>query len=304
MNIHSTKKSRKTISTALYTLLALLFCFIWAATFIAVKFGLRSSPPLSLMFFRFLLAGCTLMLFAKICGYQLPNSKQEWSRLIVLGLLNNFAYIGLTAIALRHLSSGMGAIIASTNPIILALLAPIFLKEKLTLMKGIGLILAFVSVFITMYSRQGIDNDPISMALLLLANAFLVTGTILFKRWTLHYDLTVINGTQLLIASIALLPLILIWEPIASIRYDLNLLGAVAYLSFGVSCGGMMIWLFLLRSGDASKASAFFFLTPVIGLFLSAFLLGEPLRILDFFGATGVALGIYLVQHSKSSIIE
>ncbi|MGH8002199.1 MAG: EamA family transporter, partial [Brasilonema sp.] len=123
--------------------------------------------------------------------------------------------------------------------------------------------------------------------------------TILFKHWSPCQNLTVINGIQLLIASMTLLLPSLLWEPVAQIHWDVNFLGAITYLSFAVSCGAMMIWFFLLRSGDASKASAFFFLNPVIGLFLGSLLLGEPLQSLDFVGTVGVALGIYLVQRSK-----
>jgi drug/metabolite transporter (DMT)-like permease len=58
----------------------------------------------------------------------------------------------------------------------------------------------------------------------------------------------------------------------------------------------MGIWFWLLRHGDATRASAWFFLNPVIGVFLGAAILGEPLRVQDFLGAATVALGIHLVQ--------
>lgn len=284
------------ISTALYTLLALLFSFIWASAFIAIKFGLRSSPPFFLMGFRFLVAGSTLLLFARASKHPLPHSQRDWSRLAILGLLNNALYLGLSAVALRHLSSGMGAVLASTNPLMLAVVAAFFLKERLSLTKVIGLVLSFVSVLVIMYSRLGTGDDPISMALLLLANAFLVLGTVLFKHWSPRQNLTVINGTQLIIAGVVLLLPSLLCEPVTSIRWNLNFFLAIVYLSLVVSCGAMMIWFFLLRNSDASKASAFLFLNPVIGLFLGALLLSEPLRGLDFVGVAGVALGIYLVQ--------
>jgi drug/metabolite transporter (DMT)-like permease len=293
------RKTPESIPTALYTLLALVFSFLWASAFIAIKFGLRSSPPFFLMGFRFLVAGSTLLVFAHIRGHQLPDSRRDWLRLAFLGLMNNAAYLGLSAVALRHLSGGMAAVLASTNPLMLAAVAAFFLKERLGFMKVMGLVLSFFSVVAIMYSRFGTGDDPSSMALLLLANAFLVIGTVLFKHWSPRQNLTVINGIQLLIASVALLLPSLLWEPVASVRWNLNFLGAITYLSFAVSCGAMMIWFFLLRSGDASKASAFFFLNPVIGLFLGTLLLNEPLRLLDFVGTAGVALGIYLVQLFK-----
>ena len=61
----------------------------------------------------------------------------------------------------------------------------------------------------------------------------------------------------------------------------------------------MLIWFFLLQSGDAGRASAFFFLNPILGLFLGALLLGEPLHRFDLVGTLGVAVGIYLVQRPR-----
>ena len=57
-----------------YTLLALLFTFLWAAAFVAVKVGLYSSPPFFLMASRFLVAGVLLLAFGRLRGQTLPGS--------------------------------------------------------------------------------------------------------------------------------------------------------------------------------------------------------------------------------------
>lgn len=296
MNATATSAQRHAVSPVLYTALALLFSALWASAFMGVKIGLRSSPPLFLMGFRFLVAGGLLTLAAFLTGRRFPASGREWVRLAVLGLLNNAAYLGISAVALRHLSGGMGAVLASTNPLMLALAAPLFLKERLTPVKVAGFFAAFVSVVFIMYTRTSSAESPVSMLMILFANALMVTGTILFKRWAPDHDLTVINGIQLLTAAVALLVPSLLIEPVAAVRWDLSFLGAIGYLALCVSCGAMLIWFFLLRSGDAARASAFFFLNPVLGLFLGALLLGEPLLLQDFAGTVGVAAGIYLVQ--------
>lgn len=283
-------------SATVYTSLALLFSLLWASAFMAVKIGLFSSPPLFLMGFRFLLAGLALLLAARLLDRPLPDSRGEWSRLAVLGLLNYAVYLGVSAVALRHVSGGMAAIIASTNPLLLSLAALLFLGERIGRRKALGLLLAFGSVAAVMSARAGVGDDPGGMALLVVANAVLVAGTILFKRWPSRRDLLVVNGSQLLVAALALLLPSLLFEPVGAVSWDARFLGAIAYLSFAVSGGAMLIWFFLLRSGEASRASAFFFLNPLFGLLLGALLLGEPLRPFDFLGAAGVALGIYLVQ--------
>ena len=83
-----------------------------------------------------------LLAWAWLTGRRLPAGRGEWGAIALLGLLNNAIYLGLTAIALRDVSAGMGAILASTNPLMLAVVAPWFLGERLTRRKIAGLLLA------------------------------------------------------------------------------------------------------------------------------------------------------------------
>ena len=200
----------------------------------------------------------------------------------LLGLLNNAIYLGLTAIALRDVSAGMGAIVASTNPLMLALVAPWCLGERLTARKVVGLLIAFGGVVWVMSTRVGPDNRPAAMALIVVSIAFLVAGTVLFKRLRPDQDLIVLNGGQLLVAGLALIVPSVLLEPLGTVRLTPSFLAAQGYLIAGVSWIGMSIWFWLLRHGDATRASAWFFLNPVIGVFLGAMLLGEPLRVQDF----------------------
>jgi drug/metabolite transporter (DMT)-like permease len=284
------------VSGVRYTLLAILFCHLWSGAFVAVKVGLASSPPLFLMALRFLVAGALLLAWARVSGRSLPAGRREWGGIVLLGLLNNAVYLGLTSIALRDLSAGMAAILASTNPLMLALAAPWFLGERLTGRKIAGLLVAFAGVVGVMGSRVGPDNRPEAMALLVLSISFLVAGTILFKRIRPDQDLVVVNAGQLFAAGVALIVPSVALEPLGTVRFTLSFLASQAYLIAGVSWVGMLIWFWLLRHGDATRASAWFFLNPVIGVFLGAAILGEPLRGLDFLGAATVALGIRLVQ--------
>ena len=281
-----------------YTALALLFSFIWSSAFIAVKISLQSSPPLFLMASRFLVAGTVLLVFAGMRGHRMPPRARDWWPLALLGLLNFGLYLGLTAVALQHLSAGMGAVLASTNPLMLAMLAPWVLGERVGVMKIAGIVTSFAGVVWMMRSRLGADNQPGAMVLVVVSIMCLVAGTLLFKRMRLDYDLLVLNGTQLLAAGLFLIVPSLFVEPLGDVRLSASFLVSQAYLVAVVSWIGMAIWFWLLRAGDATRASAWFFLNPVLGLLLGALLLGEPLRPQDFAGAAAVAAGIYLVQRA------
>lgn len=261
-----------------------------------VKIGLRSSPPLFLMSSRFIVAGLALLLLARWRRTVLPASLAAWRPIAVLGVLNYALYLGLTAIALRHVSAGMGAVLASTNPLMLALVAAWLLDERLTVPRVVGLLTSFAGVVWVMASRIGPDNEPGAMGLMVVSIASLVAGTLLFKRAEPRVGLLVLNGGQLLVAGLVLAAPVLVWEDPGAVRLTASFLAAQTYLIVGVSWVGMLIWFWLLRHGDATRASAYFFLNPIFGIFLGALLLNEPLDVRDFLGGAVVALGIWLVQ--------
>lgn len=282
-----------------YTGLALTFSFFWSTGFIAVEFALRSSPPLFMMALRFLMAGGLLLAVVALMRRPLPRSGRDLGRLLILGVLNFALFFGLTGWALQGITAGTGAVLASTNPLMLALVAPFLLGERLGPRKIVGMAIAFSSVFVMMSSRMGVGDSPLHMAMVLLANASMVTGTILFKRWAMPYDLAGMNAIQLLVGGTVLLGPSLLWEPVGQVRWDANFWLTMAYMVFVLSWVTMLLYLTLLRKGDASRANTFLFLNPVFGLFLGALILGEPMGAGDLLGTAGVALGIWLVLRAR-----
>jgi drug/metabolite transporter (DMT)-like permease len=285
-------------SAARYTLLALLFCCLWASAFVALKIALRFSPPLIVMSSRFLIAGAGMLVYARLRGAAWPSTAREWAPIALIGVLNNALYLGTTAVTLQYISAGMGAVLASTNPLVLALVAPWLLGERLTALRAVGLVTSFAGVATVMWSRIGDQNRPIAMAVFLAATSFMTAGTIAFKRLKPGHDLRIITGGQVLAGGIALVAPSLLFESVGSVHVTTALVLAQAYLVIGTSGAAMLLWTWLLSHGDATRASAWFFLNPVLGLVLGALFLGEPLQFQDFVGSGAVALGIYVVQRA------
>ena len=148
---------RRTIAArgALGTAAAILYVFLWATAFVPSRVLARGAPPLWILTIRFAIAGGILLAGAAALRLRIPRDLRTWIRLFALGLGANALYLGLTYLALRRLSAGMGSIIASTNPLILALLAPWLLREPLTARKLIGLLLGFGGVVLAMHARAG-----------------------------------------------------------------------------------------------------------------------------------------------------
>lgn len=282
------------------TALALLYVFVWASAFVPSRVLSRLGQPLWVLTVRFAIASALMAGVVAVLRRPWPRTLGAWGQIAGYGLLANATYLGCTYEALRHLSSGMGAIIASTNPLLLALVAPATLQEPLTRRKVLGLLLGFGGVLVSMGARAGTQvARPGDVLLAFLGVVALVASTVVFKRLRTPEDLLAANTIQLATASVALLPVAWVLEGAPRLVPTTAFCVSLGYLILVLSLGATFLWFWLLRHGEASRVSAFYFLTPVFGLALGALLLGESVRPLDGLGLLTVAAGIVLVQSGR-----
>jgi drug/metabolite transporter (DMT)-like permease len=248
---------------------------------------------------RFLVAGGLLLAGAKLARLAIPRDAGTWLRMFGLGVGGNALYLGLTYVALAHLSAGMGSIVASTNPLVVALVAPFVLREPLTGRKLVGLLLGFGGVLLAMHSRAGSGAaQPQDVLLAFVGVLSFVASNILYKRMRERPHPVVLNGAQLACAGVAMIPAALLREGVPHIQWTGPLILSLAFLVLILSVGASMLWFWILTHGEASRVSAYFFLTPVFGLLLSAVLLNEPLGLMDVAGLGVIAAGLSLVARS------
>jgi drug/metabolite transporter (DMT)-like permease len=279
------------------TPLAVVYIVLWASAYVPSKVAATGAPPLWFLVARFLAAG---LLMAVGLRRPFPRQGADWLVYAVLGVLANAAYLGCTYTALgRGLAAGIASIVASTNPLILALVAPRLLKEPLTWLKALGLALGFGGVVGVVLARGGSTSaQPALVGLAFLGVAANVASTILFKRTRGSTDLLAINTIQLLAAGLVLVPVAWVLEGEPAVNVSRDLAVSFVYLVGVLSVGASLLWFWLLSRGAASRVSAFYFLTPVFGLFLGAALLGETVVPSDALGLVAIALGILIVQRA------
>jgi drug/metabolite transporter (DMT)-like permease len=278
---------------------AIGYIFLWASAFVPSRILARGAPPLTILSLRFLVAGGLLLAGARAARLAIPRDAQSWIQIFFLGVGGNALYLGLNYEALRRMSAGMGSIIASTNPLIMAIVAPFALREPLTSRKIVGLLLGFGGVLIAMLARTGTQEARVQDVLLSFAGvAAFVASNILYKRMRLRPHPVVLNGGQLFSAGVALVPAALLIEGVPHIEWTAPIVVSLLYLVVVLSVGASMLWFWILHHGEASRVSAYFFLTPVFGLLIGAALLGERLVWLDALGLVVIAVGLWLVTGS------
>jgi drug/metabolite transporter (DMT)-like permease len=272
------------------------FCLLWSSAFAAAKLALADCPPLILLAIRFLVAGIVMLVIIAMRGGLRSLSRRDLLLFALLGIANQAGLLGLGYLGLRNTSSGLSALIVSSNPVLTAVMAALFLGERMTWRKAIGLALGVGGVAFVVESRiAGGFDHPGGIALTIAALISLVGGTILFKKLAPSGDLWVGNGVQSLAAGFAILPFALAFERVGDVVPSWNLLAMTLYLGLVVSVFAYVLWFHLLKVSGATAASSYHFMMPPLGMLFGWLLLGEPVAFTDLIGIVPVALGIYLV---------
>lgn len=274
----------------------LAFCLLWSSAFSVAKLAIADCPPLILLTTRFLLAGVLMLGLAAITGVSLKMSRRDLLLFAALGVANQAVYLGIGYVGLKTVSAGLSALIISANPVLTAVLASVFLDERMTARKVAGLLLGICGVAFVVEGRiMGGADHFTGIVYTLIALVSLVIGTILFKKFAPKGGLWVGNGVQSLSAGLALLPFAFATESIADVVPTWRLLWAMAFLVLLVSVFAYLLWFHLLKVSGATAASAYHFLMPPLGMLFGWLLLGEHVSPTDMIGIVPVALGIYLV---------
>jgi drug/metabolite transporter (DMT)-like permease len=273
-----------------------LFCLLWSFAFVAGKIGVTACPPLILLAGRFSLAG---ILILGASAFRRDSWQLSWRAIAIfamLGVANNALFLGLGYTGLKSVSAGLGGLIVSANPVFTAALAALFLGERLTWRKVLGLLLGIAGVGVIVWHRMEVGTDSLVGILYTLASlASIVAGTILFKLFAPKGSLWIGNGIQNLAAGIVLAPIALTFADVSEIVPSGRLVFAFAFLVFGGSILAYFLWFHLLKLCGATAASAYHFLMPPLGMLFAWLVLGEHVAFRDLLGIVPVALGIYLV---------
>jgi len=135
-----------------------LTAVVWGGTFIAGRWVVQSLEPFSAAFCRFAVSSiCLLFLTAQQEG-QLPRlQRKQLTQVILLGMTGVFAYNAFFFLGLQTIAASRAALIVALNPTFIALGSVLFFKDKLTILKLIGLITSLLGAALAI-SRGNIVN--------------------------------------------------------------------------------------------------------------------------------------------------
>ena len=279
----------------------ILVAVIWALNFSVVKTALSEFDPYSFNALRYVLAAALLYVAARSKGFTLKVKKEHFWKLVGIGVVGNMVYQLLFIVGLDYTYSANAAVMLGTIPIWVALLSHIFIDEKLTFFKSIGIGLAFIGVILIISGGK----NPISFSskyfigdiITILAAITWAVYTILSKKYLKTYNSLQYSA---LMSMIGLVGLMVIGLPNIT-KIDFSSISIAGYgglfysgfLSVGIA---YIIWNYGIAKIGTIRTAAYQNLVPVLGLFFGVFILDEALTILQYIGALFVVAGIVIAR--------
>ncbi|MEJ2879808.1 DMT family transporter [Pedobacter sp. GR22-6] len=284
------------------TILAgLVFAMLWASASVATKFGILSAPPLILANLRFFIAGIVLLIY----GYGLSKqkygwpSREEWKKLSIFGFLNTTAYLGLYVYAMKYTAAGIGSLSTSTNPLLIVLLSSWLMGRKASTAEIWSILIGMTGIGIASYPLiKGSSSSVLGLCILMLSMVTVSFASVYYAQVKWKMPNILINGWQVSLGGIFLVPVTLVMSDFAAVQVDDRLIYATLWLSLAVSVIGLICWFYLLKI-DTIKASLWLFLCPVFGFFYAWWLLDEAITVYTVVGTLFVISGLYLGQRQK-----
>ena len=271
-----------------------LFVFFWSSAFISGQFIVQSASPFAALSFRFFIVSIFFLLFSFYFREKILVNLNLIFQASITGILFHGFYLGGVFFSYSvGLSATLSALIVGLQPILTNILSGPILKERVTVIQWIGIILGFIgTVFVIGYDiGNSIPILGIIASIIALIGATI--ATIWQKKFTSNMTLSVNNFYQALAATF-FLSLISFNFEIPLINFDNRFILSMGWQIIMVSFGAYAILMYLLKTGTASKTSNLFFLVPPTTAIMAYFVLGEKLYAIDILGLLICTFGVYI----------
>jgi drug/metabolite transporter (DMT)-like permease len=273
-----------------------VFVCLWATGFIGSKLGLPYVEPLTFLLIRFIVVLLILIPLTFIMRAPWPVGRKAWAHTAIAGLLLHAGYLGGVFSAIHlGMSAGVTSLIVGLQPVLTALLAATWFKDKVTRTQWFGLVLGFVGVALVVSGKlhmNATDIKPFGLALLALVS--ITFGTLYQKRYCQNLNLlsgTVIQYSSCLVLYSVLAPMLETMQ----VQWTGQFIFALAWLVIVLSIASVMLLYLLIRQGAATRVTSLFYLVPPATAIMAWLIFGETLTGWALLGMLICGFGVALV---------
>jgi drug/metabolite transporter (DMT)-like permease len=275
---------------------------LWASAFVAIRHLGHdfSAGPLSLG--RTMIGAVVLGAFALRRGFPRPN-RREWVSLVTIGVL----WFGVYNVALnegeQRVDAGTAAMLIQVSPVLIALLATVFLSERFTIYLGLGLALAFSGVAVigltTSPDGDG-GRDLLGVALCLVSAVVYSISLVLQKPLVARLSALHVTWLACTVGAVACLPFLpgLLAEageaPASSLLW-------VAYLGVFPTAIAFTTYAYALQHMTASSLGVTTYLVPPITIVMGLIFLDEVPPAMAYVGGALALVGVAVARRKPRS---
>ncbi|MBT8765342.1 drug/metabolite exporter YedA [Pseudomonas boanensis] len=247
---------------------------IWGSTYLAIRIGVESWPPLLMAGIRFVVAGG--LMFAWLRWRGLPNpSWQEWKAAGAIGfLLLSCGNGGVTLAEHLGVASGVAALAVATVPLF-ALLFGLIWGQRTTRLEWAGIALGLVGIAL-LNLGSNLQASPLGAALIIFAAAAWSFGSMWSKNLKLPAG-PMASAVEMLAGGFALLAGSLLSGERLVAMPTVAGWSALAYLVVFGSIIAFSSYLYLLKNVRPAAATSYAYVNPVVAVLLGIGFAGEQI---------------------------
>lgn len=292
------------MKTRLWPYLALVVATLfWAGNYVIGASAIHQMSTFSLVFLRWAVAFVPLVIIAHVV--ERPNWRKalaKWPLLILLGALGLTGYNFFLYFSLHYTSALNASLINALNPAVLVIAAVIFIKDKVTTLGIVGLVVSFVGVVIilTRGNLTYLFSHPLNQGDLLMFGAILcwTAYTLIARKFTI--GIPPITSTAIQVGLV--LVVLAVFIPFNDLAWPASAAGtwSLLYIAVFPSILSYVLWNGALQKLAPSKAAIFMNLIPVFTA-IAAVLLGQHISWVQIIGGSLVIGGVLLTSNLVKS---
>ncbi len=266
---------------------------LWGASFLFTRMGAAEFGPIALVAVRVTGAALFLMPLLQMRG-QMGELTRHWRAIFVVGITNSALPFLFFSYAALSITAGLSAIFNAASPLFGALIAWLWLKDRLTPARVLGLVIGFAGVLWLGWDKASFKPGGSGWATLACVAATVLYGasvSLTKKHLSGVAPMAVAAGSQLSAALALAIPAALWWPPTAPSGSAWMTAALLAVLCTGIA---YVMYFRLIANVGPANAITVTFLVPVFAVLFGWVFLGEQLTAVMLLGCAVILTGTSL----------
>lgn len=274
---------------------------VWGLNYAAIKVGLEYSAPLAFSFYRMLVGTiASIPLLLRSWKALKKFNRKTLLAALLLAVSASVLFQGFWFLGEALVPAGLTAVVIYTYPLFTVIFTKLFLSDKLTTLKVLGIVAGFAGIFLVLTSgRLNVSVDPYGIVLLLISAISFAASFVVYRRWLTSFDRLALNSVQLFFAT----SILLVWTLLSNSPSlletqftNIDFLGALLFTGVLGTTFAYVIWMTLVNKRGPIWVSTWLFLVPVVALASSVLFLGETIDLIQALGFVIVLAGLGAVS--------